>query len=415
MRDKLSLFLLLTGSLLYVFDVGSDIYVAITHYNKGDLWWFGVSIALVLLPSIIVNIWSHFMVGMDYRSNKVKLIDFLACVLQLSVIQQYWEAFKRWWKRKNKHNLDKQFYNQNDFTICRSRSWERSSLEKKSNATYAYCLALTCYVDAFVESAPQWCLQTYIMLRRLSFPWVTIVSTSVSLLSLAWSITSLEKSRKIRHTDPTMTFPRRSLIAFTLWQLGILVSRLSAIVVFAYAFRSYVFIVIGIHWTAVIVVILINQYYVRQGIRQVKVKITMIVFIRSYPLLFHMSNFTSDIMFCNFSENTAKILNVVCYAVFFWENVVMASFPVWHEPTSTPHVEFLAKIVLPLVFGGFAIGLLFYGLYYNCFNPRKVVMKKNLSKQLQIKKLQSDELLDPEIDGNYERMRSDLVYYETAV
>ena len=42
-------------------------------------------------------------------------------------------------------------------------------------------------------------------------------------------------------------------------------------------------------------------------------------------------------------------------------------------------------------------------------------MKKNLSKQLQIKKLQSDELLDPEIDGNYERMRSDLVYYETAV
>ena len=236
-------------------------------------------------------------------------------------------------------------------------------------------MATTRYIEAFAESTPQWCLQFYIMLRQWSFPWITITSTVFSLLSLLWSITALEKTAKIE-VNPTMTFPKRSLIAFSLWQLGILVSRLSAIVIFAYTFRIYVFIVIVTHCTVVSVVIMINQYLNEN--RDHCKKTAMIISFGSYPLLFHLSSTTNILMFNYFNNKKNKILNVIACGIFFLENATMVSLSVWYEPRSTPHIEFLQKIVLPLVFAGFAIGLLFCGFYYNFFHPSKMKMDKVL-------------------------------------
>ena len=115
------------------------------------------------------------------------------------------------------------------------------------------------------------------------------------------------------------------------------------------------------------VVMLINKYHDENSDH---CKTVTTVFITSFPLLFHFSSFTSKRMFENLSEK--KILNVIHYSIFFFENVIMVSFSVWYDPTSTPHIELLAKIVLPLVFGGFAIGLLFRALYYNFFHTSKM-------------------------------------------
>ena len=363
MRGKGSLFLLVTGFLLYGFDVGSDIYVAITYYQKEDYWWFGITIALVILPGIIVNIFS-LSVNLKISDEGI-IFKVLACVFQLSVIQQYWEALKRW-KRMNWDTGAPQPCNKDNYDTCECENCKRYFQKKEECAEYDSNLAATRFVEAFAESAPQWCLQFYIMLRQWSFPWITITSTVFSLLSLAWSITSDYKADKINN-DPTMTFPKRSLIVFSLGQLGILISRLSAIVIFAYVFRSYVFIVIGIHWTAVIVMIMINEYHHNDDHDYCGT--AAMVFVGSYPLLFHLSTLTIELMFENFSKKI--ILNVIYYSIFFCENVIMVSFSVWYEPTSTPHIELLAKVVLPLVFVGFAIGLLFCGLYYNFFHPSK--------------------------------------------
>ena len=364
MREKGSLFLLLTGFLLYGFDVGSDIYVAITYFQKEDYWWFGITIALVILPGIVVNIFSFR--GNWYISNEeAKIFKVLTCVFQLFVIQQYCEALKRW-KRMNWGIGAPQPCNEDNYDTCECKNCKRYFEKKKQCADYDRNLALTRYIEAFAESAPQWCLQFYIMLRQWSFPCITIASTVFSLLSMAWSITLVEKTGKIDN-NPTMTFPKRSLIVFSLWQLGILVSRLSAIVIFAYVFRSYVFIVIGIHWTAVIVMIMINEYY---GDDHDNWTTLVRVFFTSYPLLFHFSTATGGLMFDNFSKKT--MLNVIYCSIFFLENVIMVSFSVWYEPTSTPHIELLAKIALPLVFVGFPIGLLFCGLYYKFFHPSKI-------------------------------------------
>ena len=93
-------------------------------------------------------------------------------------------------------------------------------------------------------------------------------------------------------------------------------------------------------------------------------------FILSYPLLFHFSTLTRKIMFDHFSKTT--MLNVIYCSIFFLENVIIVSFSVWYEPTSTPHSELLVKIVLPLMFVGFPIGLLYCGLYYKFFQPNEM-------------------------------------------
>ena len=371
MREKGSLFLLLIGFLLYGFDVGSDIYVAMRYYQREDYWWFGITIALVILPGIVVNV-----ISVSFVSENGTILQCLACMFQLSVSQQYWEALKRW-KIMNLDIGTPEPCNKDNYDTCQCEKCKFYFEEKEACARYDFNLALTRYIEAFAESAPQWCLQFYIMLRQWSFPWITITSTVFSLLSLAWSITSLEKSRKVMR-KPSMTFPKRSLIVFSLWQLGILVSRLSVIVIFAYAFRSYVFIVIGIHWAALMVVILINEYHDENGGLWGTVTT---VFLTSYPLLFHLSSLTSNVMFRNLRDKT--ILNVIHYSIFFLENVIMVSFSVWYEPTSTPHIDILAKIVLSLVFGGFAIGWLFCALYYNFFLPSKLEKAKKLNRKSQ--------------------------------
>ena len=142
--------LLTTGLLLYIFDYGSDIYVAYRYWENGDVWWFGMTVGFIAVPSILVNITAIIQV--------INYWTCLAAVLQLSIVFRYLEGIV----------------------------WLAFSSES---------LARLRYLETITESAPQWCLQSYIMLRQWEFPWYTLASVGGSLLSLAWSITCLEKAR----------------------------------------------------------------------------------------------------------------------------------------------------------------------------------------------------------------------------
>ena len=107
-----------------------------------------------------------------------------------------------------------------------------------------FFLAKLRYLETITESAPQLCLQVYIMLRQWDFPTYTVVSSVLSLLSLAWSITTLEKERIEEEEDYKLS----AAFVFLIWQLSTLVSRLSAIILFAYVFRYYVIIFLAAHW-----------------------------------------------------------------------------------------------------------------------------------------------------------------------
>lgn len=55
--------------LSYIFDVGSDIYVAVVYYRDGDIWWFALTVIFVVVPSLTITVFS-FMWYIQDRSNQ---------------------------------------------------------------------------------------------------------------------------------------------------------------------------------------------------------------------------------------------------------------------------------------------------------------------------------------------------------
>ena len=141
--ERMTLFV---GMLLYIFDFGSDGYVAFQYYKNNEMWWFSLTVIFILGPSILVNVTAVVHVFNIWTT--------IAAIFQLTIILRYFEAFG-----------------------------------KKEGVILVTKLR---YLETLTESAPQLCLQVYIMLRQWNFPWYTILSSVLSLLSVAWGITKSE-------------------------------------------------------------------------------------------------------------------------------------------------------------------------------------------------------------------------------
>ena len=218
MRKRKQRLFLSVGLLLYVFDLGSDIYVALKYWENYETWWFWLTCGFICVPSLIVNFTAIF----QFRNPW----SFIAAFAQLSIVARYIDALKK--------------------PDSRIGNFYRTHL-----------LAILRYIETITKSAPQWCLQVYIMLRQWSFPSYTVVSTVLSMMSLVWSITILEKERR---EDNDKEFTLTNALLFGMWQMSTLISRLSAIVLFAYVFpRYYVIIFLAGHWLILVVTIFLIE------------------------------------------------------------------------------------------------------------------------------------------------------------
>ncbi len=228
-----------------------------------------------------------------------------------------------------------------------------------------YFLAKLRYLETITESAPQLCLQVYIMSRQWDFPSYTVVSSVLSLLSLAWSIMTLEKERKIKEKDYKIS----ARVCYLIWQLSTLVSRLSAIVIFAYVFRYYVIIFLAAHWLPLLVAILIilerREYSDRKSL--------IFSCLAAYPSLFHSSK-----TFLPTASPNVEML--VGYILIVLENIVMLTFSLTMEIPDLPHMDILNPVGISCIVGGSVLSIVFIVLYYWCdgayqFDLRDVVTR----------------------------------------
>jgi hypothetical protein len=111
--------------------------------------------------------------------------------------------------------------------------------------SHDFIIAKLQYMETIGESARQWCIQTYIMLKLWEFPWYTVLSVLISLVSLAWSITTLEREKA---KNENQEFGFLNTVLFLMWQLSTLVSRLFAIVICGYTFTIYLCFWFLVHW-----------------------------------------------------------------------------------------------------------------------------------------------------------------------
>ena len=294
MSGKIELILLLAGFLLFIVDQVTDIIAAVEYRcddvtdiiaaaeygQKCDNVWSGWTLTLVLVPLFFVS----FMATVQITDN----CD--CCCLMFSYPFSIFVRFFRLYELRKQTYMNSPCGEDYNACDCRRCAQYREGVHDFNESTYEFVWIH--YLRAITGSAPQWCLQVYIVFRQRGLPWYTLLSVVFSFFSLAWSITNLERARVRKEGRE---FKVLEAVVFFALQLFTLFPRLLTIVIFAYVFESFVFYLLLLHWVVVTVIIMRTE-----SVREFRtnefgngccgcVAAFFVFFILSFPFLFHAS------------------------------------------------------------------------------------------------------------------------------
>ncbi len=362
MRGKSQLLFLVTGMLIYILDLASDILIAVRYYRNEESKWFAITLSFIVITIVITNFAACLHASKDTFEGPCKWL-WVFCA-GCPILFRYIEELN-YWKRANL-----------DSSPC-GKACQKSpcveckrDLEKKQKLTKSiYSLAWLHLIQTLTESAPQCCLQLYIMLNQWHFPYFTVISTSVSLISLVWCITALEQARKGKNNDPN--FKTGSAFAFLSWQFFAVVSRLFAIVIFAYVFKYYVVCVVVFHWLVVTIAIAIHRKdeFKGEGVGPV-----IFMFIASCFSVFPLVVFASEPLLPFFKNRRFWTL-IVSFVLAMEDAIILAvsvGMAKFDDTIHVSHMELLLPVSIACVLGGIALETVFCLVYYRCCSRKEI-------------------------------------------
>ena len=229
-------FLFLLGAILSFADPITDILTLVEFYRTDHKTWFGVGLALVILPCLVFSI--------------------LYCLIQNDGLLDVWPCAKA--ILCGFHPFSAALARIEGFIFC-LKKW-RLGDEIDSDSTYKADGVLV-HIDyavlfeAVLESAPQFILQLYaISVQEEPVTIIQIISLPISFLSLAWAFTTADgwivNCRAIISSSSELTVKHH--IAFYVTHLLLLSSRLFAICYFTVSYKWWVIGVLLFHTCAVV-------------------------------------------------------------------------------------------------------------------------------------------------------------------
>ncbi|XP_022091737.1 uncharacterized protein LOC110979885 isoform X2 [Acanthaster planci] len=209
--------------------------------------------------------------------------------------------------------------------------------------------------ESFLESAPQVVLQLYIMVATNDENLFTGIACIVSLISLCWAMVAYNRAhRRVRADKNSVSIAGAALQ--TIWRIGMISSRVVALVLFASAFRAYTFLVVGIHWLAMVAWVYLQQTDFCDSWLEER--------------LFNCVVATVYIFcFFNLKEGNTRYRISIFYLVVAVENVALLLL--WHHFGMLE--DWYTFLGFTVVFGGFIIGVTTMILYYKYFHPRGAI------------------------------------------
>ena len=90
-------FITVLSILSYIFDVGSDIYLAFVYHSDGDIWWFTLTVIFIVVPSLTITVFSFvWYMQDDHRScTLIWLPRLVLLFLQLGPLLRFVAYFIR--------------------------------------------------------------------------------------------------------------------------------------------------------------------------------------------------------------------------------------------------------------------------------------------------------------------------------
>ncbi|CAD5111885.1 DgyrCDS1148 [Dimorphilus gyrociliatus] len=317
--------IILFSTLTLIADHSTDIIVSIEYGIEGHFIWASLTLTFLLVPSVLVQIYSARCYSTTNENSKTDLVCILSHVFQIQPYERYWRLGVAFAKVKQEEDLNNCIRRQSDLSKIR-------------------------LISACIGSGPQLTLQLFIILQTNDWTRVTVCSAIFSGVSLIWSIGSQWHCfRQENSTD--YSFLLRRIIFVMVYQTGFLTSRILAIICLAFMLKAYVFAVLAIHGLFVFFWILLQK----KDICPINVKEVFDKFVIS---LIHM------FIFFNTKEGSTRLRMVVYYAITGAENFLFAI--IWFLYDSpTP----LNIALLSLTLSTFCIGVLLLLLFYRFCHP----------------------------------------------
>lgn len=238
----------------FIFDLVTDIAVAVFHYLNNDWWYFGLTVTFIVLPTFVTTSISLRWYILDSRidgsepvTRKQWCVRTIFHLLQVGPILRYLESLNYGIEFRHATNKEEK---------------KRIYLKMINEDADATLLRL---FESFMEASPQLILQMYILTKNYPYDaddkWTVIAqlaSISTSLISVSWSLVSYCKTLRISLPDKIpMTYG--SITVMFLWEFFTIAARVLALALFSSVFVHYVAIVCAIHWSTMFVWIMSMQ------------------------------------------------------------------------------------------------------------------------------------------------------------
>ncbi|CAN8002014.1 unnamed protein product [Ixodes hexagonus] len=318
-------------------DIATDV-IVVTQYARSKLWVYAaMTLFFVVMPSIVVNLFSLRWHIHDKRGTKVAWV---ANVLQLGVLHRYLLSLKTGLRAERTQDPDdfQDLYQQHS-DLCMLRLF-----------------------DSFLESAPQLVLQLYIMVTYEDWNlWTgkSRISALLSLLSLGWGIAAYGKAMRLYRAEKKQ-LSWTGLILQTVWRFGTMTSRVTAMVLFASVCGPWTLLVLGnvallfsgCHWLLMTVWVTLHKTDFCPSAWEERVYNAVVGVIYTF-------------CFFNIEEGRSRRRIVPFYALTATQNVafLLVYCLVWQHDEA--HVAAASAVVL----ASFVTGMCCMALYYRFFHP----------------------------------------------
>ncbi|XP_068135103.1 XK-related protein 5 [Hyperolius riggenbachi] len=328
---------LLAGSLvLCVAERGAECAVLVHYFLTGQILWAGWTLGL-LLPGCVIQALSFAWLQEDGHPRCFTLG--LVHIFQLGIFKRHVDCLR--------------------LALCGGREepcQEQELVIKQGD------LSLLRLMEALLQALPQLLLQTYVYMTLEGANVYVACCALACLLSLSWALVSFSHFLCLLRPGH-LCLPWASVLCQLLWRMGMIGTRVMALVVFARAYHFWVFAVGGAHW------LVMSFWLVAQQ--------TDVIARPCYWRLFNVL-LGAVYVFCfiNVRDGPSRYRVAIFYVIMLLENCILLLLA-----TDFLQGAVWSNVKLSVaVLSGFLIGCAALIIYYTLLHPKSTEISQSFKK-----------------------------------